>query len=110
MTWQCRVLKPRCAMPAGRGGTHMNIHTTDSILAVVRDIASTQLNLPQEQVSEDATILGDLGADSLDIMEMGMLLEERFEISIPDDAWDGVETVRDLVEVVSRFALEGAGK
>ncbi len=90
------------------GTSIMNAESTIPNLAVIQEVLSEQLDVPREQIVPEATILGDLGADSLDVMEIGMKLEERFEILIPDERWDEVQTVEDLAQTVSRFR-EGAG-
>jgi acyl carrier protein len=59
------------------------------------------LEVAQEQITPEARFDEDLGADSLARVEIGLSLEERFSLSIPDEKWDGVETVGDLYEAMA---------
>lgn len=76
----------------------MNTHHFDLVRAILVDILEVQ----PEQVLLDSAIEADLGADSLDIVEIGMRLEESLDITIPDDAWDGATTVQDLLLVLEK--------
>lgn len=77
--------------------------THDEVLVGIREILKRQLSLEDAAISMESHIQADLGADSLDVMEIGMTIEERFDISIPDASWEGVETVGELVELVRSF-------
>ena len=66
----------------------------------VVDIIARQLNLDPDSIEENSKIMEDLGADSLDIVEMLMSLEERFGFSIPDEDLEDLVTVSDVVEYV----------
>jgi acyl carrier protein len=77
-----------------------NIILTDKDREAVVSILVEQLEVEQSQVTEDADIQGDLGADSLDIMEILLALEERFNLSIPDEVSERVKTVGDLCEAL----------
>lgn len=81
----------------------MNTIASDPNLAIVQDILMEQLELPREQVVPEARIEEDLGADSLDKVEIGMRAEERFDIMIPDENLEGVQTVGDFLEVVLKL-------
>lgn len=59
----------------------------------VRDIIVEQLHVPPEKVTEDARYIEDLGADSLDTVELVMAIEEKFEIEVPDEDAQKLETV-----------------
>ena len=78
----------------------MNTLLSDTDMAAVQDIIMAQLDLPREQVTAEAGIIEDLNADSLDVIEISMNLEERFGISIPDEGWDRVRTVGDIYTAV----------
>lgn len=72
----------------------------DETLEKVREVVIEQLNVEEDDVTEDATFIDDLGADSLDIVELVMALEETFGISIPDEEAENIKTVGDAVEYI----------
>ena len=61
-----------------------------------------QLGVNEADVQIDATFIDDLGADSLDIVELIMAFEEEFDIEIPDDAAEKIKTVRDAVDYIEK--------
>ena len=63
----------------------------------VRELLANQLNVEDAKVTLDANIATDLGADSLDVFEILMGLEEEFNITIPDEKVNDIKTVGDLV-------------
>jgi acyl carrier protein len=67
----------------------------------VSAILMRQLDLTREQITPDATIIGDLGADSLDVVEITLLLEECYDITIADELLDQVGTVGDLCSEIT---------
>ena len=71
----------------------------------VKDIIVEQLGVDPERVKPEASFLEDLGADSLDIVELVMAMEEEFGIEIPDDEAEKLRTVNDVVKY-----LETKGK
>ena len=62
----------------------------------------SQLGVNEADVQIDSTFIDDLGADSLDIVELIMAFEEEFEIEIPDDAAEKIKTVRDAVDYIEK--------
>ena len=68
------------------------------IYSKVVEIISSQLRVDPENISESSAIVEDLGADSLDIVEMLMTFEEQFSISVPDEVIPEMRKVSDLVE------------
>ena len=66
----------------------------------VRKIIVEQLGVGEEQVTENASFVDDLGADSLDTVELVMALEEEFDVEIPDDEAENITTVREAVGFV----------
>ena len=68
----------------------------------VRAIVVEQLGVDEADVQIDSTFIDDLGADSLDIVELIMAFEEEFEIEIPDDAAEKIKTVRDAVDYIEK--------
>ena len=71
-----------------------------SIEERVRKIVVEQLGVTEDQVTLEASFVDDLGADSLDTVELVMELEEEFEIDIPDDAAAKIQTVGEAVEFI----------
>lgn len=68
----------------------------------VRDIVVDQLGVEADEVSIDSTFIDDLGADSLDIVELIMAFEEEFGIEIPDEAAEKIKTVQDVVSYIDQ--------
>ena len=66
----------------------------------VKEIIIEQLGVAEDAVTEDAAFIDDLGADSLDIVELIMALEEEFDIEIPDADAEKVVTVGDVVDYI----------
>jgi acyl carrier protein len=66
----------------------------------VQKIVSDQLSVDQADVKPEASFANDLGADSLDTVELVMALEEEFGIEIPDEAAEGIGTVQDAVDFI----------
>lgn len=66
----------------------------------VKEMIASQLNLKVEDVKEDSKVIDDLGADSLDMIEMLMALEEEFGISVPDDESEKLKTVGQIVAFI----------
>lgn len=67
-----------------------------------REIISKQLGVDQNEIKLEASFTDDLGADSLDIVELVMAFEETFQVEIPDDDAEKLSTVKDVVEYISR--------
>ncbi|MDR7865404.1 MAG: acyl carrier protein [Sporomusaceae bacterium] len=68
----------------------------------VKEIVVEQLGVDEADVTMDSTFIDDLGADSLDIVELIMAFEEEFNIEIPDEAAEKIKTVRDAVEYIDK--------
>ena len=66
----------------------------------VKDIIVEQLGVDEEEVKMESSFIDDLGADSLDIVELFMALEEEFELEIPDKEAEKIATVGDAVEYI----------
>ena len=66
----------------------------------VKKIVVEQLGVSEDQVTPDASFVDDLGADSLDTVELVMALEEEFGIDIPDDAAEQIATVQSAVDYI----------
>lgn len=66
----------------------------------VQKIICEQLEIDSHLVTEDASISGDLGADSLDLVDLYMSIEEEFNLEVPDDVLDHIRTVGDIVKFI----------
>ena len=66
----------------------------------VKDIIVEQLDVDADKVALGSNIQDDLGADSLDIVDLVMSIEEEFDIEVPDDAVEGMKTVGDIVKYI----------
>jgi len=66
----------------------------------VIEILAEQLRVEKEKINSNTNIAADLGADSLDLVEILMSLEDEFNVSIPDEAIPGIVTVGDLVKFI----------
>ncbi len=73
-----------------------------SIEERVVDIVADQLGVDKEKVSRDTSFVNDLGADSLDQVELVMELEEEFDLDIPDDAAEKIQTVGQAIEFIEQ--------
>ncbi len=74
---------------------------SDNIEAQVKEIIVEQLGVDAAKVTADAKFIDDLGADSLDTVELVMAFEDKFSIEVPDDAAEKLSSVRDVVEYIS---------
>ena len=72
------------------------MNTFDKVKAIVVE----QLGVDEAEVTIDSTFIDDLGADSLDIVELIMAFEEEFNVEIPDDVAEKIKTVNDTVEYI----------
>ena len=73
-----------------------------SLEAKVKDIIAEELGVEKEKLTSDASFMEDLGADSLDTVELVMAFEEEFGIEIPDDAAESIVTVGDAVKYIDK--------
>lgn len=76
----------------------------NSLVSRVESIVATQLGLDLAAFGPDASLHDDLGADSLDVVELVMVLEEEFQISVPDEDVDNIRTLRDIVTYLHKRA------
>lgn len=66
------------------------------------DIIVEQLSVEKDKVVPNASFVDDLGADSLDLVELIMAMEEGFDIEIPDEDAEGITTVKDAIDYVNK--------
>jgi len=75
----------------------------------VKDIIVEQLGVNPEQVTPQASFIEDLGADSLDIVELVMAFEEEFSVEVPDEDAEKLQTVGDVIKYIEERAKQGGG-
>ena len=66
----------------------------------VKELLAEQLNKPVEEITEEKEVVKDLGADSLDMVEMLMTLEEEFGITVPEEDAVNIKTVGDIIKLI----------
>ena len=66
----------------------------------VRKLICEQLGVKEDEVKDEASFVDDLGADSLDTVELVMALEEEFEIEIPDEEAENITTVKEAIDYI----------
>jgi acyl carrier protein len=71
-----------------------------AIFDEVKEVVVEQLNVSPDEVKEDSKFADDLGADSLDVVELVMSLEEKFDIEIPDEEAENIATVADAIKFI----------
>jgi acyl carrier protein len=72
----------------------------DAIFEKVKEVIVEQLGVEDETVTTETSFIDDLGADSLDIVELIMALEEEFDLQIPDSEAEKIATVGDVIEYI----------
>ena len=77
---------------------------SEALADKIRSLVAEQLGVDRNQVTPQASILDDLGADSLDVVELVMAIEESFDIEIPDEAIESMRTIGDVETYVAQNA------
>ncbi|HSD21722.1 MAG TPA: acyl carrier protein [Anaeromyxobacter sp.] len=75
--------------------------TTANVEQKVRNIIADQLGVGEDEIKITSSFIEDLGADSLDIVELVMAMEEEFEVEIPDEEAENIKTVQDAVNYIT---------
>jgi acyl carrier protein len=88
--------------PRAPDGTFRRNTQVASVKERVIDIVAEQLGVNKEQITTETSFVNDLGADSLDVVELVMELEEEFDINIPDDAAEKIQTVGQAVDYIEK--------
>lgn len=76
-----------------------------ALLEDVKEVVIEQLDCDAAEVKEDSKFIEDLGADSLDVVELVMALEEKFDIEIPDEDAEGILTVNDAIKYIENHQI-----
>ncbi len=74
---------------------------TSQIELKVKSIIADQLGVGEDEIKPESSFIEDLGADSLDIVELVMAMEEEFEVEIPDEEAENIKTVGDAINYVN---------
>ena len=74
---------------------------TTNIEGKVKSIIADQLGVGEDEIKPESSFIEDLGADSLDIVELVMAMEEEFEVEIPDEEAENIKTVGDAINYVN---------
>ncbi len=69
----------------------------------IRTILSEQLSVEEEEISLDSNIIDDLGADSLDLVDMAMTVEDEFGLELPEEMLEKVQTVEDIINYIDNM-------
>ena len=72
----------------------------DNIEQQVKKVVAEQLSINEEDIKDDSAFIADLGADSLDTVELVMALEDNFGIEIPDEQQEKIQTVQDAIDFI----------
>ena len=75
--------------------------TTGNVEQKVKGIIAEQLGVAEDEIKTTSSFIEDLGADSLDIVELVMAMEEEFEVEIPDEEAENIKTVADAVNYIN---------
>lgn len=76
------------------------------MLEKLKEIIADQLNIDMDQITADSNFKDDLGADSLDLFELIMSLEEEYEVEIPSDDLEKIATIGDVMEYLKTKGVE----
>ena len=83
---------------------------TSAIQSKVVNIVAEQLGVEEREVKVESSFVEDLGADSLDIVELVMTMEEQFGLEIPDDQAEGIKTVSDAINYINAHLAKPAAE
>ncbi len=72
----------------------------EEIIKRVKDLICQSLGVSEDEITPDSSFIDDLGADSLDIVELVMLIEKDFQIEIPDEDAEKISTVQDAIDYI----------
>ena len=73
----------------------------EAVEGKVKGIIAEQLGVGEEEIKPESSFIEDLGADSLDIVELVMAMEEEFEVEIPDEEAENIKTVQNAVDYIT---------
>jgi acyl carrier protein len=100
------VLGTALGFPRAININRTNFMAEKSIVEKVKEIIVEQLGVNPEQVTPQASFIEDLGADSLDIVELVMAFEEEFSVEVPDEDAEKLQTVGDVIKYIEERAKQ----
>jgi acyl carrier protein len=83
--------------------------TPQEVTDVVKELMAARLGIPTEKIVPEATLVEDLGLDSLDAVELAIAVERRFNIDVPEEELTKLKTVADMVALVEARAAQATG-
>lgn len=95
-------------MSAESSSLRRGIPAREQVVSDVKAIVAEQLGLSAETIAERHALVEDLGADSLDLVEINMEVEEHFDLTVPDEVYEQIRTVGQIVDQV--LALRSAAE
>ena len=81
----------------------MSTQSAETLSRRVIELAAAQVDIPTGQISVDSQFTADLGFDSLDVVEFVMTVEEEFDIVVPEEVGDAINTVADAVQAIQKL-------
>jgi acyl carrier protein len=96
----CTCNEPNGCRSAARAQGGRPFMSNEEIYNKVKDLVSKHLNIDEKEVTKEASFIEDLGADSLDTVELIMSFEEEFNIEIPDEDAESIRTVQNVVDYI----------
>ncbi len=75
--------------------------TATNVEAKMKSIIAEQLGVGEDEIKPDSAFVDDLGADSLDLVELVMAMEEEFDVEIPDEQAENIKSVKDAVDYIN---------
>ena len=72
----------------------------EEVVSKIKELIKNSLGVKEEEITPDSSFIDDLGADSLDIVELVMLIEKEFDIEIPDEDAEKISTVQDAIDYI----------
>ncbi len=79
----------------------MNDLLSEKEIRLVEEILAEELGVESEQLTPDARLMEDLSADSLTLVQIAMAIEDRFDLTVPDERWEGVKTVGEVFDLLA---------
>ena len=76
------------------------------MLEKIKQMISEKLNVSEDEITEDTVLTDDLGADSIDIMELIMTFEAEYDIELPTEELENISTVKDIMDLMKKMGIE----